>query len=155
MKFVKSISANYNHFCELHEKNSIEINRNDIISYYKYSLHNGLDNKGKSSPKEFLYFIILNIIIGNILYQIEKWLNIPFLLYGYLLLISIPFINLWMRRLNDISRNKYWLLLPILSVLLVVLFSSFIDNFWVDIGLAMLPIIFLGIHIYWSFLPGK
>lgn len=154
-KFAESISArNSNPRLPL-EQNYIKFNGNYIVAYYKHCLSKWLNNTGKSSPQEFWNFVVLNLIIGNILCWIEKQLNISFILYAYLLFIAIPFINLWIRRLNDISKSKYGLYLPILFILIIVLFSSSLENFWLEIAIAMVPIISLGVHVYWSFLPGK
>lgn len=154
MKFFKSIADSYNQFIELHEKNSIEFDLCNIFPYYKRCLYKCLNVKAKSSPKEFWSFVILNFIIGNILVRIEETLHISFLLEGYLLLITIPFICLFIRRLNDIGKNKYWLLTPFFGLLLLKISYTIMDNDLISLIMAILLTLNVGVLLYWSFITG-
>lgn len=154
MRIFNYISYCCKHFAKQKEKNSIVFDVSLVVPYFKRCFRNFLNGKAKSSAHEFWSFIILNLIIGNILYQVQKSFNIIFLLEGYLLLITVPFVSLFMRRLNDIGKSKLWLLIPGLCFLLLFFSSSFSENGMIIWASAMLFLVSVGLLLYWSFIPG-
>lgn len=77
--------------------------------------------KGRSRRKEYWLFVFINTLLISMLLaccsHFEKQLavDLSFISYSYLLLIGMPILAVSVRRLHDINRSGWWLLLPFIS----------------------------------------
>ena len=83
--------------------------------------------KGRASRSEYWYFVLFNIIISIILLVICKLIgdqkNILRTVYG--LAVMLPGIGLAMRRMHDINKSGWWILINLIPLLGLIWFIVF------------------------------
>lgn len=82
---------------------------------------------GRARRSEYWYFVLVNLGIVVVLGMVDALIrrNIGFSPFGtiYSLAVLLPFIGVSMRRLHDIDRSGWWLLLglvPLVGLVLIV-----------------------------------
>ena len=93
------------------------------MKYFLYCLQHYADFNGRARRSEYWYFVLFNfivsILIGLLLGVIAGVLNVPALVYlAYLwsLAVFIPSLAVSVRRLHDIGRSGWWLLLSLIPL---------------------------------------
>lgn len=93
------------------------------MKYFLYCLQHYADFTGRAHRSEYWYFVLFNfivsILIGLSLGVIAGLLNVPALVYlAYLwsLAVFIPSLAVSVRRLHDIGRSGWWLLLSLIPL---------------------------------------
>lgn len=93
------------------------------MKYFLYCLQHYADFTGRARRSEYWYFVLFNfivsILIGLSLGVIAGLLNMPALVYlAYLwsLAVFIPSLAVSVRRLHDIGRSGWWLLLSLIPL---------------------------------------
>ena len=93
------------------------------MKYFLYCLQHYADFNGRARRSEYWYFVLFNfivsILIGLLLGVIAGLLNVPALVYlAYLwsLAVFIPSLAVSVRRLHDIGRSGWWLLLSLIPL---------------------------------------
>ena len=93
------------------------------MKYFLYCLQHYADFTGRARRSEYWYFVLFNfivsILIGLSLGVIAGLLNVPALVYlAYLwsLAVFIPSLAVSVRRLHDIGRSGWWLLLSLIPL---------------------------------------
>lgn len=94
------------------------------MKYFLYCLQHYADFTGRARRSEYWYFVLFNfivsILIGLSLGVIAGLLNVPALVYlAYLwsLAVFIPSLAVSVRRLHDIGRSGWWLLLSLIPLI--------------------------------------
>ncbi len=102
----------------------------DIIENYKHIVFNKYAAfEGRAARPEFWYFVLANILISIILGFIEGILTASLGLPRgmrddsvlgniYSLLVLVPSIAVGLRRMHDINRSGWWILLPLYNIYL-------------------------------------
>jgi len=88
---------------------------------YKYFLKpfiNVFNFKGRSSLKEFWYFVLINFVISLILVLTKKIHGIDKIDTYYRYIYFIPLISLGFRRIQDTGKNGFLFLIPIVNFIL-------------------------------------
>lgn len=105
----------------------------------KHAFIKCFDFKSRSSRSEFWYFYLFTTILGFIGLQIDRLLNLEILglqlaqeviilgpIYIFLyFLFFIPSLSLYIRRLHDINRSGWWLLIaliPFIGIITLIFF---------------------------------
>ena len=93
------------------------------MKYFLDCLQHYADFNGRARRSEYWYFVLFNfivsILIGLSLGVIAGLLNVPALVYlAYLwsLAVFIPSLAVSVRRLHDIGRSGWWLLLSLIPL---------------------------------------
>ena len=102
-----------------------------LEAFKKYAVFSG-----RSRRKEYWYFVLFNIIVGLVLAAIDALLgtfssasNIGLLSGIYSLAVIIPTIALTVRRLHDIDRTGWWVLINLVPFgSIVILIFALIDG---------------------------
>ena len=98
------------------------------MNWYFRAFQKFADFKGRASRKEYWMFVLINTVICVILSLLTKQLDYGYKLMGvYGLFIIVPCWALSVRRLHDIGRNGWFLLLgliPIIGPLMVLFFKA-------------------------------
>jgi uncharacterized membrane protein YhaH (DUF805 family) len=84
------------------------------MNYYKECFNKYLDFEGRASREEFWYFFIINIIILSVLSFIEQTYHILLFSGLFGLIITPPTISAAVRRLHDVGKSGWRLLLLII-----------------------------------------
>ena len=105
------------------------------MKYFLYCLQHYADFTGRARRSEYWYFVLFNfivsILIGLSLGVIAGLLNVPALVYlAYLwsLAVFIPSLAVSVRRLHDIGRSGWWLLLsliPLVGSIILIIWCCF------------------------------
>lgn len=71
---------------------------------------------GRARRSEYWYFVLFNIIVSVILNVIAQMADISFLPGIWSLAILLPSLAVCMRRLHDIGKSGWWVLLSLIPV---------------------------------------
>lgn len=100
----------------MHDATSIVENYKDIVMR-KYALFTG-----RATRSEFWYFVLVNLIISIIVGVFGKFLQSL-----YSLIVLVPSLAVAVRRLHDIGKSGWWLLLvliPIIGWIILIVFYA-------------------------------
>lgn len=90
------------------------------MNYYLNVWKNFANFSGRARRSEYWYFVLFNIIIAVILGQIAILIEFPWLVTIYYLAILIPSIAVGVRRMHDVGKSGWYLLIPVYSFILAV-----------------------------------
>ncbi len=98
------------------------------MNYYIRALKNYTNFEGRDTRPQYWYFYLFSLIVAIILGIIEKIINTNALGYIYALVVLIPSIAIAARRLHDIGKSGWWLLIALIPIIgwiwIIVLLAS-------------------------------
>ncbi len=107
------------------------------MSWYLEALKRYTVFSGRSRRKEYWYFVLFNAIVGLVLSGLDTLLgtfsssaNVGLLSGIYALAIIIPTLAVSVRRLHDIDRTGWWVLIHLVPVIgsIVLLVFAVLDS---------------------------
>jgi uncharacterized membrane protein YhaH (DUF805 family) len=103
------------------------------VSWYLEALKKYAVFSGRSRRMEYWYFVLFNIIVGVVLALIDMLIgtfsamsNIGLLSGIYSLAVLIPTLAVMVRRLHDIDRTGWWILInliPLVGTIVLLVFA--------------------------------
>jgi uncharacterized membrane protein YhaH (DUF805 family) len=90
------------------------------MNYYLNVWKNFANFSGRARRSEYWYFVLFNVIIAIILGQIAVLIEFPYLVIIYYFAIIIPSLAVGVRRMHDVGKSGWYLLIPIYSFILAV-----------------------------------
>ena len=91
-----------------------------IIDIYTGVLKNYTKFDGRASRSEYWYFVLVNTIISIVLTAIDYVLNIGLLSNLYSLAVLVPSIAVAVRRMHDVNKSGWFILIPIYNLILAI-----------------------------------
>jgi len=91
-----------------------------IMKYYLMVLQNYATFTGRARRSEYWYFVLFNAIISFVFGFVCGLMQIPELSYIYTLAVFIPSIAVGVRRMHDVGKSGWFLLIPIYNFILAV-----------------------------------
>jgi len=93
------------------------LNRGHILEWYIKAIKNYYSFKGRSTRAEYWYFTMFNILfyIGASMIDVIIMMPIASLLYG--LFVLIPGTAVSIRRMHDVGKSGWWLMLNLIPVI--------------------------------------
>lgn len=88
------------------------------MNYYFKVLHNYATFSGRARRSEYWYFFLFNVIIAFVLGFIGGLIDMTFLGNIYSLAVLIPGIAVGVRRMHDVGKSGWFLLIPIYNLIL-------------------------------------
>jgi uncharacterized membrane protein YhaH (DUF805 family) len=88
------------------------------MNYYLSVLKNYAVFNGRARRSEFWYFVLFNIAISMVLNFVGGAISFPLLGSLYSLAILIPALAVGVRRMHDVGKSGWFLLIPIYSLIL-------------------------------------
>jgi uncharacterized membrane protein YhaH (DUF805 family) len=94
------------------------------MNYYTKALRQYIDFKGRATRPEFWYFVLFSLIIEIILSIFDSILGLDFgndeglLSSIYSLAVFLPSIGVGIRRMHDINKKGWWMLIPFYNIYL-------------------------------------
>lgn len=98
------------------------------MNWYLAVLKNYVGFEGRARRTEYWMFVLINAIIGLVLYVLSKAIDpLVILYYLYTLAVFIPGLAVAVRRLHDTGRSGWWILLsliPIVGAIILIVFLA-------------------------------
>jgi uncharacterized membrane protein YhaH (DUF805 family) len=88
------------------------------MNYYLKVLQNYATFSGRARRSEYWYFVLFNIIISFLVGFICGILEVPLLANIYSLAVLIPSIAVGVRRMHDVDKSGWFILIPIYNLIL-------------------------------------
>ncbi|MCG8184287.1 DUF805 domain-containing protein [Tenacibaculum piscium] len=98
------------------------------MNYYFKVLENYTTFNGRARRKEYWMFTLYNVIISLIFGFICGFLGLPKLANLYSLAVLLPSIAVGIRRMHDVGKSGWFLLIPIYNFILAVTEGEKGDN---------------------------
>ncbi len=89
------------------------------MNYYLKALQNYATFSGRATRSEYWYFILFNIIFSIIIAIIGAAMKITILGNIYSLAVLLPGLAVGVRRMHDVGKSGWYLLIPIYSLILL------------------------------------
>ena len=90
------------------------------MNFYLKVLQNYATFNGRARRSEYWYFFLFNVIISIAVSIIGGMLEMAFLGNIYSLAVLIPSIAVGVRRMHDVGKSGWFLLIPIYNIILAV-----------------------------------
>lgn len=90
------------------------------MKYYLKVLQNYANFEGRARRKEYWMFVLFNLIFTYSLLALDLYLQIGFLNLAYSLALLVPSIAVGVRRMHDVGKNGWYILIPIYNLVLAV-----------------------------------
>jgi len=95
------------------------------MEHYKTVLKKYAEFNGRASRAEYWYFVLFNVIISIAISIIESILGLSkngsgFLSWFYSLAILIPTLAVAIRRMHDVNKSGWFILIPIYNLILAI-----------------------------------
>lgn len=94
------------------------------MNYYFFVLQNYTKFNGRASRSEYWYFLLINTIISFLLYIIGLAAEIPVLSTIYSLAVLVPSLAVAVRRMHDVGKSGWFILIPIYNLILALTDSN-------------------------------
>lgn len=88
------------------------------MNYYLQVLQNYVKFDGRARRAEFWYFVLFNLIISIALNIVGSLINFPLIAMLYSLGVLLPSIAVGIRRMHDLGKSGWYILIPIYSIIL-------------------------------------
>ena len=88
------------------------------MKYYLKVLQNYATFKGRASRSEYWYFVLFNVIFSIVLGFVSGIVDLPILYNIYSLALLIPSIAVAVRRMHDVGKSGWFVLIPIYDLIL-------------------------------------
>jgi uncharacterized membrane protein YhaH (DUF805 family) len=88
------------------------------MKYYLKVLQNYATFKGRASRSEYWYFVLFNVIFSIVLGFVSGIVDLPILYTIYSLVLLIPSIAVAVRRMHDVGKSGWFILIPIYDLIL-------------------------------------
>ena len=90
------------------------------MNYYFKVLQNYATFSGRARRKEYWMFVLFNVIVAFVFGFVCGLIGIPELANLYTLAVLLPSIAVGVRRMHDVGKSGWFLLIPIYNFILAV-----------------------------------
>ncbi len=97
-------------------------------NYFIGVLKNFKDFDSRARRKEYWMFVLFNMIVSTVVNIIARNLGVYALSNLYSLLILVPAIAVGVRRMHDVGKSGWFLLIPFYNLYLLVIDGEIGDN---------------------------
>ncbi len=98
------------------------------MNYYIKALKNYATFSGRATRSEYWFFVLFNIIISVVLGVVGGLVDFALLSSIYSLAVLLPSIAVGIRRMHDVGKSGWFLLIPIYNLILAVTDTEAVDN---------------------------
>ncbi len=127
---------------------------NAVIENFKNVLaHHYFDFQGRARRSEFWWYILVVIVIQIILSIIQRFIGTQILTALLSLALLLPNLGISVRRLHDLEKSGWWILLPLAPMILVVL-CMFMFQWTLSMIFGLVTLACSILLIYWYAMPG-
>ncbi|NCQ61210.1 MAG: DUF805 domain-containing protein [Myxococcales bacterium] len=90
------------------------------MSYYIKALKNYARFDGRATRSEYWYFFLFNVIISFVLDVVGGLIHVPIIGSLYSLAVLVPGIAVGVRRMHDVDKSGWFLLIPLYNLILAI-----------------------------------
>ncbi len=94
------------------------------MKYYLKALKNYANFKGRSTRREYWYFVLFHLLFFILMEVISTTFAFPEAVTIYLVLTLVPTISVGVRRIHDVGKSGWFFLVPIYNLILYLSPSS-------------------------------
>ncbi|MFN8367026.1 MAG: DUF805 domain-containing protein [Candidatus Kapaibacterium sp.] len=98
------------------------------MNYYLKVLQNYANFEGRASRSEYWFFVLFNIIVSIVLGIIGGMIEMNWISSIYSLAVLVPSIAVGVRRMHDVGKSGWFLLIPIYNLILAITDSEDHEN---------------------------
>ena len=98
------------------------------MKWYLTALKKYVQFNGRSRRSEYWYFTLFNVIISIILTVISLYTEVPYLDTAYSLAVLLPGLAVGIRRMHDVNKSGWFILIPIYNLILACREGTTGDN---------------------------
>ena len=98
------------------------------MNYYLHVLQNYAKFTGRARRSEFWYFFLINSILGFAIGFVGGLIQMPIIATIYSVAVLIPGIAVGVRRMHDVGKSGWFLLIPIYNLILAFTNGNTGDN---------------------------
>ena len=99
-----------------------------MMNWYVTVLKKYAEFNGRSRRSEYWYFVLISTVISWALMGLGIFLlDLPFISYIYTLAAFIPGVAVWVRRLHDVGRSGWWMLIgliPLIGFIILIVWAA-------------------------------
>lgn len=88
------------------------------MNYYLQVFRNYANFNGRARRSEYWYFTLFHVIVLIVLAAISGYIGLPVLYFVYILFAFLPSLAVGVRRMHDVGKSGWYLLIPIYSLIL-------------------------------------
>ncbi|MBI3232528.1 MAG: DUF805 domain-containing protein [Bacteroidetes bacterium] len=88
------------------------------MKYYLKVLQNYANFNGRATRSEYWYFVLFNLIFSFAFGFIMGMLKVPMLANLYTVAVLLPSIAVGVRRMHDVGKSGWYILIPIYNLVL-------------------------------------
>ena len=91
----------------------------EFFDYYLTALRNWKDFEGRTDRKSYWMFVLVNVLISSLVRVFDSIMPTGnYSIYGlYTLILFVPGIAIAVRRLHDIGKSGWWMLIILIPVI--------------------------------------
>jgi uncharacterized membrane protein YhaH (DUF805 family) len=90
------------------------------MNYFLAALQNFANFSGRARRSEYWFFYLFNVIITVFLTVVGIFINFHFLGYLFSLVMLIPQLAVGVRRMHDVGKSGFFILIPIYNLILTL-----------------------------------
>ena len=98
------------------------------MDYYKLAFQRFSDFSGRSRRSEYWYFVLFNMLVAIGLFLVDSMIwGYPILYFLYAVAVIVPSIAVAVRRMHDIGKSGWWLLItfvPFVGGIILLVFLA-------------------------------
>jgi uncharacterized membrane protein YhaH (DUF805 family) len=98
------------------------------MNYYLAVLQNFAKFSGRARRSEYWYFVLFNAIFSFVLGFVGGLINFPLIGTIYSVVMLIPSLAVGVRRMHDVGKSGWFLLIPIYNLVLALTEGEATDN---------------------------
>jgi uncharacterized membrane protein YhaH (DUF805 family) len=98
------------------------------MKYYVAVLRKYAEFNGRARRSEYWFFVLFNFIVSILFSVLDFTLQLNFLNVIYTVAVIIPAIAVGVRRMHDVGKSGWYLLIPIYNLILALTEGTVGDN---------------------------
>ena len=98
------------------------------MHYYLTALKKYITFKGRASKAEYWYFFLFNLVASFIIGLVAAILELKIINTAYVLFIILPSISVAVRRIHDVNKSGWFILVPIYGLILLFIAGTRGEN---------------------------
>ena len=129
------------------DMNAIFENFKNVVTKHYFDFH------GRARRSEFWWYILVVVVLQVVLGIIQRFIGTQLLTGLLSLALLLPNLGVAVRRLHDINKTGWWILLPLAPMVLALIFT-FMFQWTIAMILGVATLACSILLIYWYAQPG-